>query len=135
MALQFDNEVKNNMLDGFEAGVGASPVLEIWSGTKPANTGAVDAADGAVLASMDLPADFMANAASGQKTLSGAWQDLSANATGTATHFRIKANGGTPVRVQGDVGTSGSDLNLSSVSLTAGQSVTINTFTLNMNNN
>ena len=133
MALKFADEVKNPMLDGFESGVGTAPTLEIWSGTEPADTSAADAGDGAVLASMTLPSDFMGNAAGGVKALAGVWQDLSADATGTATHFRMKK--GANVRVQGSVGTSGADMNLSSVSLTAGQSVTINTFTLNMNNN
>jgi hypothetical protein len=133
MALKFADEVKNPMLDGFESGVGTAPTLEIWSGTEPADTSAADAGDGAVLASMTLPSDFMGNAAAGVKALAGVWQDLSADATGTATHFRMKQ--GASVRVQGNVGTSGADMNLSSVSLTAGQSVTINTFTLNMNNN
>lgn len=133
MPMNFADVVKNAMLDGFESGIGTSPTLEIWSGTQPADTSAADAGDGSVLASLTLPSDFMNAAASGQKTLNGTWQDLSADATGTATHFRIK-QGATPV-VDGNVGTSGASLNLSSVSITAGQSVTINSFTLNMNNN
>jgi len=83
-----------------------------------------------VLATLSLPSDWMEAASSGSKAKNGTWQDLSADDDGTAAHFRIYASNGTTAHMQGTVGTSGADLNLSSVSFTAGQSVTITSFTL-----
>ena len=46
-----------------------------------------------MLATLALPADWLAAAANGAKTLLGTWQDLSADAAGVAGHFRIKGSG------------------------------------------
>jgi hypothetical protein len=89
MAFQFSTAARNAALDALEATTGASPTLEIRTGAAPANCAA--AATGTVLATLPLPSDWLAAAASGQKTLSGTWQDLSADAAGTAGHFRINA--------------------------------------------
>lgn len=132
MTVQLSDTVRDAKLDAVETAIGASPTLEIWSGTKPANAAAADAGDGAVLATIALPADYMANASGGSKVKSGTWEDNSADATGTATHFRIKQ--GATVHMQGDVATSASDLVVDSVSFTAGQQFTINTFTWNEGN-
>jgi hypothetical protein len=83
-----------------------------------------------VLATLTLPSDWMAAAASGAKAKSGTWQDASADNSGTAAHFRVYASDGTTAHMQGTVGTSGTDMIVDSVSFTAGQSFTINTFTL-----
>jgi hypothetical protein len=71
------------------------------------------------------------NAASGgSKTKLGTWQDISANASGTIGHFRLKDSTGVTTHMQGSAGTSG-DLVTDSATTTAGQTVTVNTFTLN----
>jgi hypothetical protein len=74
----------------------------------------------------------MANASGGTKALAGSWQDLSANNTGTAAHFRLYDSAGTTCHLQGTVTATGGggDMEVSSTSFTAGQSFTINTFTL-----
>ncbi len=97
MSFQFDVASRNAALDALETTIGASPTLEIRSGAPPANCAAADT--GTVLATLALPADWLANAASGSKGLSGAWQDLSADAGGLAGHFRIKS--GATCRMQG----------------------------------
>lgn len=97
MAFQFDAACRNAALDAIEATAGASPTLEIRSGLPPVNNAAADA--GTVLATLALPADWMAAAANGAKTLLGTWQDLSADAAGVAGHFRLK--GGGLCRIQG----------------------------------
>jgi hypothetical protein len=86
--IQLSEEVRNALLDQVETTVGTEPILEIRTGPPPANTAAV--ATGTILASMTLPTNWMANAASGQKQLAGVWQDTSADTTGTAGHFRIR---------------------------------------------
>lgn len=64
-------------------------------------------------------------------TLSGfPKSDTSANATGTAAAARIRDSAGNDVITGLTVGTTGSDINLDSVSITAGQTVTINSATI-----
>lgn len=124
--------VRNAQLDAIETTIGASAILKIRSGAAPANCAAADA--GTVLATINLAADWAAAASGGSKVFQGTMQDLLADATGTAAHFRIYASGGT-CHMQGTVGTSGADLNLASVNLVAGVGpVTINSFTMNEGN-
>jgi hypothetical protein len=128
MALQFSDTVRNGMLDNIESTISTAPTLEIRSGTVPATCATADA--GTLLASMTLPSDWMAAAASGSKAKLGTWEDTSANATGTAGHFRIK-QGGT-CHMQGTVTATGGggDLTLDNTSIASGQAVSITTFTL-----
>ena len=128
MALQFSTSIRNAILDQIESTIGTSAVLKIREGAAPANVAAADT--GTVLATLSLPSDWMAAASSGSKALAGTWQDASADATGTAAHFRIYASDGTTAHIQGTVGTSGADLIVDSTSFTATQSFTISTFTL-----
>jgi hypothetical protein len=69
-------------------------------------------------------------AGSGAKAKSGTWQDASADASGTAAHFRIHDSAATTCHMQGTVGTSGTDMIVDTVSFTATQAFTINAFTL-----
>jgi hypothetical protein len=128
MPLQFSVAVRNGRLDSFETTVGASPTLEIRSGTVPANCAAADT--GTLLASMALPSDWMAAASGGVKGLSGTWQDASADATGTAAHFRIKQ--GATCHLQGTVTASGGggDMIIDNVSVASGQQVNVTTFNI-----
>ncbi len=130
MALQFSTDVRNARLNAIETTIGASPILEIRTDAAPANCAAADT--GTLLASMALPSDFMAAAASGQKALAGSWADASANASGIAAHFRIKDNGGTTCHLQGTVSESGGggDLILDNTDINAGQAVSVTAFTI-----
>lgn len=130
MAVQFSVAVRNARLDAFETTVGASAVMKIFTGSPPANCASADS--GTVLATLNLPSDWMAAASGGSKSLSGSWQDLSADATGTAGYFRVYATGGTVCGMQGTLSTSGGggDMIVNSTAFTAGQSFTVNTFTL-----
>ncbi len=128
MALQFSVAVRNAMLDAIEVAVGASPTLEIRTGAPPANAAAADT--GTLLASMALPSDWMAAAASGSKALAGTWQDAAADGTGNAGHYRIK-QGGT-CHHQGTITATGGggDMIIDNVSIAAGQPVNVTGFTL-----
>jgi len=128
MALQFSAAVRNARLDAIETAIGTSAVLKIRTGSPPADVATADS--GTVLATLSLPSDWMAAASSGSKAKTGTWQDASADATGTAAHFRIYASDGTTAHMQGTVGTSGTDMIVDSVSFTAGQAFTISAFTL-----
>jgi hypothetical protein len=128
MALQYSDTLRNNQLDAIETTLGTSAVLKIRSGAAPANVAAADT--GTVLATLNLPADWMAAAAAGAKAKSGTWEDLVADATGTAGHFRIYTSGGTVPHMQGSVGTSASDMIVDSTSFTAGQAFTVTAFSI-----
>lgn len=128
MAIQLSVACRNARLDAIESTIGTSAVLKIRTGAAPADVATADS--GTVLATLSLPSDWMAAASSGSKAKSGTWQDTSADASGTAAHFRIYASDGSTAHIQGTVGTSGTDMIVDSVSFTAGQSFTISTFTL-----
>lgn len=130
MALQFSATVRNAMLDAIETAISTGAVLKIRTGAVPANVAASDS--GTVLATLTLPSDWMAAASGGAKAKSGTWEDTSADASGTAAHFRLYASDGTTCHAQGTVTATGGggDLTLDSVSITGGQAITITGFTL-----
>ena len=130
MAIQLSVTVRNARLDAIETAIGASAVLKIRSGAPPATCATADS--GTVLATLSLPSDWMAAAASGAKALSGTWQDASADAAGTAAHFRIYDSGGTTCHLQGTITATGSggDMELDNTNVAAGQQITITGFTL-----
>lgn len=134
MALQFSVSVRNASLDSIETTVGTAPILTIRSGSPPANTG--EANSGTLLASMTLPSDWMAGASAGAKAKSGTWQDLSADASGTAGHFRIHQSDGSACHTQGTITATGGggDMTLDNTSISSGQTITVTTFTLTAGN-
>lgn len=130
MSFQFSTAVRNALLDAIETAIGTTATLEIRSGSVPASCATADS--GTVLATITLPADWMAAASGGSKALQGTWQDTSADATGTAGYFRIK-DGAAVCHIQGTITATGGggDMTLDNTSLAAGQTVTITSFTLN----
>ena len=132
MALQYSTTVRNAKLDAVETAIGVSAIMRIRTGAAPANCATADS--GTVLATITLPSDWMAAASGGTKALSGTWQDTSADATGTAAHFRVYDSGGTVCHIQGTVGTSATDMIVDSTSFTAGHQFTVTAFTLTAGN-
>lgn len=130
MALQFSAGVRNAILDVIESTIGATAVLKIRSGAAPSAVS--DADSGTVLATLTLPSDWMAAASGGSKAKSGTWEDTSADATGTAAHFRLYAADGTTAHMQGTVTATGGggDMTVDNVSFAAAQAFTITGFTL-----
>ena len=130
MALQFSAGVRNAILDVIESTIGATAVLKIRSGAAPATVATADS--GTVLATLTLPSDWMAAASGGSKAKSGTWEDTSADATGTAAHFRLYAADGTTCHMQGTVTATGGggDMTVDNVSFAAAQAFTITGFTL-----
>lgn len=130
MAIQLSTAVRNKRLDAIETEVGTSAVLKIFQGSKPANCGTADA--GTVLAILSLPSDWMAAAASGAKSMSGTWEDTSADADGTSQYFRLYASDGTTCGMQGSVTATGGggDMTVDNTSFASGQGFKITSFTL-----
>lgn len=134
MALQLSVRLRNAGLDAYETTTGASAILKIRSGAAPASTASADS--GTVLATLNLPTDWMANASNGSKALSGTWQDISADASGTAGHFRIYASDGTTCDWQGTITASGGggDMTLDNTNIALGQQITVTGFTITAGN-
>jgi hypothetical protein len=130
MAIQFSTAVRNARLDAIETTIGTSAILKIRTGSAPASCATADS--GTVLATVNLPSDWMASATGGSKSMSGTWQDASADASGTAGHFRIYASDGTTCHMQGSVTITGGggDMQVDNTSFATGQSFTITSFTL-----
>ena len=111
--------------------------VEIYSGTRPT---AADDVVGAGTLLADCPVDANSFAPAGSKTIVGTmpWAETAAIATGVAAWFRLAASGDTgassttEARIDGDVAASGSDLNLSTTSITILDQVTITQFDLSL---
>ncbi len=134
MAFQYSVAIRNAQLDVLETTIGTSAIMKIRSGAPPADVATADS--GTVLATLSLPSDWLAAASAGAKAKSGTWQDTSADASGTAAHFRIYASDGTTCGMQGTVTVTGGggDLTLDSVSVTAAQAITISSFSITAGN-
>lgn len=131
MPIKTSDAVAHAALNAFETTVSVSAVVKIFTGAPPANCAAADT--GTVLVDMTLPSDWMNNATARSKTKLGTWEDASADATGTAGHFRLYATGGTVCHMQGTVTVTGDggDMTINNVSIVSGQPVTVTQFTLN----
>jgi hypothetical protein len=130
MAVQLSVAVRNGRLDSIETTIGASAVLKIRTGSPPASCAAADS--GTVIATINLPTDWMAAASGGTKSKSGTWDDTSADNSGTAAHFRVYAFDGVTCGLQGTVTSigGGGDMEIDNVSVVAGQYITVSSFNL-----
>ncbi len=100
MTEQVSVAVQNATLDQAETTVGTSPVLQIRTGSPPANCAAADT--GTLLCQMTLPSDWMSNAAAGVKAKLGTWSGT-ASAGGVAGHYRLKDSTATTTHRQGTI--------------------------------
>jgi hypothetical protein len=134
MAIQYSVTVRNAKNDAIETAVGTAPILRVRTGAAPATCATADS--GTVLATMTLPSDWLAASSAGVKSLSGTWQDLSADATGTAAHFRIYDSAGTTCHMQGTVTATGGggDMTFDSASFASGQTITVTSFAITSGN-
>lgn len=122
------NTAANAACDAMAA-LANSGLLRIYDGSQPATA---DTAIGAqvLLAELTMNATAFGSAAAGVATANAITSDASANATGTASWFRLVQSNGTTVICDGTVGTSGADLNLNSVAISSGAAVAVTSFTL-----
>ena len=127
MTMHASTDLRNDWLDRILTIVGASPTLKILTGAAPADCAAAET--GTVIATMTLPATWLGAAAGGSISKSGTWEDASADNGGTATYYRIYQ--GATCHLQGSVTISGGggELELDAVVITAGQTVTITSYT------
>lgn len=131
MALAYEAAtLRDARLDAITTRAGNAALLRIYDGTRPATGGTATT----LLAELVCGSPFAAAAVDGVLTVGAIANDASANATGTATWFRIVKADGTSLVMDGNVGTSGSDLNLTSVSIVAGGAVAISSFVITEGN-
>jgi len=123
----------DGVVDAVDTGGAGS--LRIYAGSVPADADAALASANTLLAQLTMSATAFGNAADAAPgataTANAITDDSSADATGTATFFRI-LNGSGTVIIQGSVGTSGEDLNLNTVSIVAGATVSVTSLTVTM---
>ena len=105
-----------------------SGLLRIYDGTQAADANTAVGAQ-VLLAELTLNATAFGAAVAGVATANAITADASANASGTATWFRVVKSDGTTVLFDGSVGTSGANLNLNSVAISVGAAVAVTSFT------
>jgi hypothetical protein len=144
VAIRFSTGLRNNLAGttGFAASF-ANGVIEIYTGTQPSSAnnavtgtllGTVTLAGGAFTPGSPTNGLTFAAAADGSVSKSGVWSFVGI-AAGTAGWFRLKANAvdtgllsTTAVRMDGSIGTSGADLNISNINVAIGAPNTVDTF-------
>jgi hypothetical protein len=123
MAFGYLAALRNSRLDEvtalIDAGAGAG-LLRIYDGARPATGGTVTT----LLAELTFSATSFPAASGGVATANAITDETSAPATGTATWFRV-VDSDLNFVCDGDVGTSGSDLNLNTTAITAGANVAV----------
>lgn len=130
MAIQLRTTERNGLLDDITAAISTSGLLRIYDGTPPA-TVATGLSGNTLLAECALSSTFAAAASGGVLTANAISNDTSADATGTASFFRLLTSGGTAI-VQGTVTATGGggDLTFASTSFVTGYTIAITSFTL-----
>jgi hypothetical protein len=114
-----------------------SGTLKVYGGSQPADSNTAVTSQ-TLLATLTLSATaFGSPSLSGSvpnrkatvtaNTITG---DSSADATGTATWFRVLKSDGTTAVYDGSIGTTGCDLNLASTSIVMGQAVNVTSWTI-----
>lgn len=129
MAVKFPAAFRNTRADTVTSRAGSGALLRIYSGTRPANADTAPA--GTLLAELTCGSPFAPAASGGVLTANAITQDSSANATGTATWFRLVNSAGTTTVMDGDVTATGGggDLELVTTSIVATQPVQVTAFT------
>lgn len=112
----------------------ANGQIKVYDGTQPANPDVAVSSQN-LLATLELSAPAFGAAADdnpgGKATASSITSDSSIDLTGTAAWFRVLDRDGTAI-MDGSVGTSSADMILDSVALTAGETLSITSWTVTM---
>jgi hypothetical protein len=129
--------VAEGMLNGtgLAEALGASPKIRIYNGAAPANAAAALVSNtqlGELVMAATPFSSFTDTGTAARATAAAIASDVSADATGTATFFRILNNAGTTVIAQGSVGIATADLILNTVSITAGSTISITSATIDL---
>ena len=129
MVVAYSVGLRNSRLDAITTAVGASGLLRIYGGSRPASGGAATT----FLAVLACAATFAPSASSGTLTANAITDDTAADNTGTATWFRVTTSAGAFV-VDGDAGTAGTELVLDDANIVAGGTVAVNSLVVTAGN-
>jgi hypothetical protein len=132
MTLSYAVTLRNARLDAITTAISTSGLLRIYSGTPPANADTALSGN-TLLAELALSSAFAGAASSGVLTANAITADSSADATGTATFFRLLTSGGT-AKVQGTVGAGSGDLSLNTTSIVSGAQVSVSSMAITAGN-
>lgn len=102
--------------------------IKIYDGTQPATPETAISTQN-LLATITLPSSSAFGSASNGVITAAAITSITIAASGTAAWFRWTKSDGTTVIADGSVGTSGADLNINSVALSSGASLSVSSFT------
>ena len=133
MALGINVTTRNAMLDAITSRAGASALLRIYDGSRPATGGTITT----LLAQLTCNSTFAPGASSGVLTLNSIASATSAVATSTATWFRIVQSNGSTHVLDGSVSTVAAgtgDLQLDSTAIVTGGTVAISSATITAGN-
>lgn len=133
MALRFSTALRAAQLNQISTIAGGAALLQFWSGTVP-GTGLTPT--GSKLAELTCSATFAVTTSTAVLTLSPITSAAALPAAGsgtTCTFARITTSGGTFV-MDMDVGTSGSDLNMSTTTFVSGATISVTSFTITAGN-
>lgn len=130
MAYRLSTDTRNKacdaVVDDIDAGAGAGTIA-IRSGAQPTNVG--DADTGTLLGTLTFSDPAFGAAATGVATANAITSDTSADASGTAGHFRIKDSDGN-IHSDGTCGQGSGDLSFDNAVIVAGGTIAIQTFTV-----
>jgi hypothetical protein len=128
-AIKIADALREDMADAIVALLGSSAKLKIYAGTKPADPDTAITSQ-TLLGTLTCAATF-GTYADGVLTANAITQDSAADATGTASFYRLTKSDDTPI-IDGTIGTSDADLNLNTTSIVAGGPISISSFTFTM---
>lgn len=111
MAISISASVANSMAAALATAIGSGALIRIYSGSKPATPETT--ATGTLLATVTISGSF---SASGGSITAADPASVTPAASGTAGYFRVLTSGATAI-LDGTVGTSGADMNLSSTAI------------------
>lgn len=128
MSVQFTSSLADTILTTLKTEIEIDPVvLRVRTGAPPASCS--DADTGTLLAAVNLTSPIFNAPSSGSMTFTGTWEDLAADDTGTAGHWRLFTDGTCYAQGTCSASGGGGDLILSTTTFTAGQPFSITTWT------
>jgi hypothetical protein len=118
------NAACDAIVDLIDGGAGAG-TIKIRTSTQPTNVG--DAENGTLLGSLTFSDPAFGSAATGVATANAITSDTSADASGTATHFRI-FDSNSAIIADGTCGLGSGDLSFDNNVIVAGGTIAISSF-------
>lgn len=129
MALSYSSTLKTNRMQ-LVADLICGKTAAASTGSATTGTLEIQTSGGSVLATFTVATTTTSGVSGSVLTLAFSAGTVTASGTGTAGKAQIKNNGGTVIVDSLTVGTSGSDINLNTTSITSGGNVTLSSATI-----